>query len=200
MSEEKERFKYALLVSWHTQFAENQRIREQSFLKILGFLGFVILGYTIVYQNYPQELHLVAVSASTLLFFGAWQITTIAYNFRRDQFVNMQIRSEADIIGENKLFPSSYNPYKTLIEVNSKRYYSWLPDFLQPYYYIFPVFQILLLISFCYRGQEHFINMYFSLIVSIIVIVISIFLTLLLPLKYYIKINNKYTNFDCKYK
>jgi hypothetical protein len=150
---DKMNFKEELLVRWHTQFAENQRIREQSFLKILGFLGAVVLGYTFVYQNYPKELNIVVVASVSLIFFGSWQIITIAYNFRRDQYVNVQIRKNADIVGDGKIFPKEFDPFYSLIEKHSNRIYSWIPDFLLPYYFVFPFFQALIIISFFYRAN-----------------------------------------------
>ena len=193
---DKMNFREELLVKWHTQFAENQRIREQSFLKILGFLGAVVLGYAFVYQSYPKELSLVVIAAISLIFFGSWQILTIAYNFRRDQYVNVQIRKYADIVGDGKVFPKEFDPFYSLVEKKSNRLYSWIPDFLLPYYSVFPFFQILIIVSYFYRVNSlqsfdciKFFFRAFSIFVLFIV-------TLFLPIYYYKKLVTKLKEYN----
>lgn len=190
-------FKDELLVRWHTQFAENQRIREQSFLKILGFLGTIIVGYSFIYQNHPEEIFLVAVAANTLIFFGAWQVITIAYNFRRDQFINVQIRKRAHVIGKGNIFPQEFDPYYSLVDTDSKRYYSWIPDFLLSYYLIFPFFQIFLMISFCYRTISTIDKNCINIGITLMILISIIFITgIILPFYYQAKLVEKFKLFN----
>jgi len=181
-----------ILLGFHTQFAENQRTREQSFLKILSFLGAVIFGYAYVFHNYPQissiEFSYVALLSELLLSFGALIIVTISYNFRRDQVVNAKIRTLVRLIGDDKIFPTNYDPRLSNPE---KRIHNWMPDFLNVFYFLFPIVQLVLYISFLDR-----IDAYFSLstpelgltLVSILC-VFSIFLTPLFNWIYFRKIN-----------
>lgn len=102
-----------LLKGFHVQFAENQRTREQSFLKIVGFLGTVVFGYAYVYKNFFTEVEvfsLVSIASIILLSAGCGIVCVIAYSFRREQYVNARIRGYANIIGPNKPFPSEYDP------------------------------------------------------------------------------------------
>lgn len=186
-------FREDLLVRWHTQFAENQRIREQSFLKLLGFLGAVVLGYAIVYKNEPEELNMVVIAAISLIFFGAWQILTIAYNFRRDQYVNTQIRKDANVC-DDIIFPKDFDPSYSIM--NSKRIFSWIPDFLLPYYVVFPFFQILLLISYFIKiiSTGDYFCISFCLTINIVVFIIL--LTVLLPYLYFRKLVGKLKGFE----
>lgn len=171
-----------LLKGFHTQFAENQRTREQSFLKILGFLGAVILGYAYVYKNLADDVQVfsfAAIIAVIVLFFGSAIVTVIAYSFRRDQYVNVRIRKEADIIGDSKPFPSDYDP--THIFGKSSAIFTWMPDIFLFFFWLFPIFQILVLISYSMK-----LHLSFSLcqpsgpetstvIVSVVSIVLSVF-------------------------
>ena len=40
-----------LLLGFHTQFAENQRAREDAFMKLLAFLAALLAGYAVVLQG-----------------------------------------------------------------------------------------------------------------------------------------------------
>ena len=138
-----------ILRSFHFQFAENQRTREQSFLKILGFLGAVVAAYAYVYQN--QSLGVVIFSLATiaavvLLTFGSAIVAVIAYNFRRDQYINARIRRLAGIIGKGKIFPSEYDPSHLYDKKMNVRF--WMPDIFNVFFMVFPIFQILLIVSF----------------------------------------------------
>ncbi|MBI2417140.1 MAG: hypothetical protein HYV28_04435 [Ignavibacteriales bacterium] len=154
---------YPILVNWHTQFAENQRIREQSFQKILGFLGSIVLGYGYVFVMQEQQINYAVIIAMASIFFGAWQVNTIAYNFRRDQIVNGKIRKMAGVFGEDYIYPESYDP-----TVSPKGIISWIPDFLQPYYGVFVFSQLILLISYFNKTGNiylrHSVGMKFSII------------------------------------
>ena len=138
-----------LLKGFHTQFAENQRTREQSFLKIVGFLGAVVLGYAYVYRNLSDDaeaLSYVAIASIVLLLFGCAIVTIIAYSFRRDQFVNARIRKHAQVIGPGKPFPGDYDPshifQKRLAMIR------WMPDIFTAFFWLFPIFMMLLLVSY----------------------------------------------------
>ena len=88
------KFAEELLVGFHKQFAENQRSREQSFLRILAFLAVPVAAYAYAYQYYLHPTEAIKVStrdlcyvhalASLLIFAGTWTLTIIANNFRRD--------------------------------------------------------------------------------------------------------------------
>ena len=151
-----------LLKAFHIQFAENQRTREQSFLKILGFLGAVVLGYAYVYKNFSSEVDsfsLIAITSTILLFFGATIVTVIAYSFRRDQYVCYRIRDLAKISGKDKPFPEDYNP-SSLFNNDSYGHalnrLLWLPDLFRFYFLVFPIFQILILVSYVLKRNLHF--------------------------------------------
>lgn len=143
-----------LLTTFHSQFAENQRVKEQSFLQIAGYLGAIIFGYAYVFHNLKGELDvlsLVAIAAMLLLTLGAWVVVVISYNWRRDQLVNAKIRRYCGILGApDSVFPESYDPSTTL---KSKNLISWMPNLLAIFYIVFPVFQLLLLISFLVRSR-----------------------------------------------
>src|SRR6478752_2805068 len=109
-----------LLKTFHSQFAENQRVKEQSFLQIAGYLGAIIFGYAYVFHNLKGEkgeleiLSVVASAAMLLLTLGAWIVVVISYNWRRDQLVNAKIRRYCGILGTpDSVFPESYDPSTT---------------------------------------------------------------------------------------
>jgi hypothetical protein len=146
-----------LLIGFHKQFAENQRTREQSFLKIVGFLGAVVLGYAYVFKNIPDNILIFsfsAIASIVVLFFGCGIVTVIAYSFRRDQYINARIRNQADIIGENKPFPSDYNP--THIFKGRVTKFFWMPDIFLFFFWIFPIFQVLIMVSYSTKLQLGF--------------------------------------------
>jgi lipid-A-disaccharide synthase-like uncharacterized protein len=107
-----------LLKTFHSQFAENQRVKEQSFLQIAGYLGAIIFGYAYVYQNLRSEVEVlcfVAIAAMLLLAFGAWVVVVISYNWRRDQLVNARIRRYCGLLGaKDSVFPDHYDPSTTM--------------------------------------------------------------------------------------
>ena len=146
-----------LLLGFHTQFAENQRTREQSFLKILGFLGAVIFGYAYVYHNYnaiqPKEFSYITLVSEFLLSFGTLIITIIAYNFRRDQIINAKIRTKVNLLGDDNIFPRSFDPR---LSSSLSRPFGWMPDFLNLFFYLFPVVQIILLVSYFDKQKSRF--------------------------------------------
>lgn len=100
------------------QFSDNQKYKEQSFIRILGFLGAVVFGYAFVYQKYltrPQaynflDFSLISTAAILLLTGGAWLIIAIGYSFRRDQHIMAKIKKSIDIIGKQNYFSWNYNP------------------------------------------------------------------------------------------
>jgi hypothetical protein len=143
-----------LLKTFHSQFAENQRVNEQSFLQIAGYLGAIIFGYAYVYHNLQNELDvlsLVAIAATLLLALGAWVVVVISYNWRRDQLVNAKIRRYCGIMDAmDSIFPESYDPSTTL---RSKNFITWMPNLLAIFYLVFPVFEVLLLLSFLVRTK-----------------------------------------------
>lgn len=145
----KDELSTGILLGFHKQFAENQIAREQSFLKILGFLGAVIFGYAFVYKNYSDSIDqfsYVAIVCEIVLTFGAFVIITLAYNFRRDQFINSKIRRYCEILGEKKIFPENYDPSVSL--KSWWRVINWMPNFLGVFFIIFPIFQILIFVSY----------------------------------------------------
>jgi hypothetical protein len=145
-----------LLATFHAQFAENQRVKEQSFLQIAGYLGAIIFGYAYVYHNLRNEiptLSFVTMAAALLLAFGALVVVVISYNWRRDQLVNARIRRLAGVLGTTSAFPESYDPVVTLATKNS---ISWMPNLLAVFYTLFPVFQVLLVASYAARIGARF--------------------------------------------
>jgi lipid-A-disaccharide synthase-like uncharacterized protein len=154
MTMDKDDLAKELLKTFHSQFAENQRVKEQSFLQIVGYLGAIIFGYAYVFENLKNErdvLSLVAIAASLLLALGAWVVVVISYNWRRDQLVNANIRRYCGLMGgANSIFPASYDPSTTL---QSKNVISWMPNLLAIFYLMFPAFEVLLLASFLVRTR-----------------------------------------------
>ncbi len=149
-----------LMLGFHTQFAENQRSREQSFLRILAFLAIPLVGYAYAYQYYFHhsrefpvgltEFCYVQVIASLLISAGTWTIVIIANNFRRDQYVNARIREAAGVLGDGKVFPYKYDPKESFKE---KALFKWMPDFLFAFYVLFMSVQAVLLYIF-YNAVE----------------------------------------------
>jgi len=178
-----------ILLGFHTQFAENQRTREQSFLKILGFLGAIILGYALVYHNSKEyshnELSLVAILSMALLFFGSLVILTIAYNFRRDQIINAKIRDYVGLLGEKNIFPESYDPRKSK---SLRRWYSWIPDFLLVFYYLFPVAHFVLLLSYLLKLKFDCNNIHWLSTFTVFVGIVSYLAMIFYYCKYFNKI------------
>lgn len=136
-----------ILLGFHTQFAENQRNREQSFLKLLAILAGAVAGYALIYRERlvgaPNALPvpvivLFHIVATVLLLAGTLLIITISRDFRRDQAVNAKIRRGCDLIGDDKIFPSSYDPAYGLKQWGL---YDWMPDFLLVFYLLFVFFQ-----------------------------------------------------------
>ena len=178
-------FREQLLIDWHKQFAENQRIREQSFLKILGFLGAVVFGYAYVFEKFPDRIIYAGIVAIMAIFFGAWQVINIAYNYRRDQYVNYKIRELAGLVGENKIFPTNFNPIH-----EKKGAYGWIPDFLKPYYYASLSFQMLIFLSYAieFVSCDLFeINWWIAIVISLTVVTS----TIVFPIVYFYKLINK---------
>ena len=193
-----------LLKSFHIQFAENQRTREQSFLKIVGFLGAVIFGYTYVYENISSkiaEFSLVTFGSISLLAFGSAIVTVIAYSFRRDQYVNARIRRKAKIIGPSKPFPPDYDP--SHIYDNKIKKYTWMPDIFLVFYFIFPFFQLILLVSYCHKIGIHLVQIRNADIWITVVIFLSIgfiFATLVMPYCFSIKLKKKIQKWEIEYE
>jgi len=172
--DKKQELKKEILLGFHTQFAENQRTREQSFLKILSYLGAIIIGYAFVYHKSAEyshnELSLVAILSVALLFFGSLVILTIAYNYRRDQIINAKIKGYVDVIGDKNIFPINYDPRKSK---SLKKWYSWIPDFLLVFFCLFPIVQIILLISYILKLEFNFINIHWLSTFTVIFGIIS---------------------------
>ena len=125
--------KKEILLNFHAQFAENQRSREGSFLKFLALLGAVVAGYAFLFQPSSGEssvrvskgaLLLFQAAAASILFSGAWLVATISNNFRRDQHVNVRIRRACGLLGNEEIFPESYDPVTGL---RTWGLYSWMP-------------------------------------------------------------------------
>ncbi len=194
MGLEKGKLACDILHSFHTQFAENQRTREQGFLKILGFLGVVIFGYAYVYDRLWQhviEFSFVTIASELILMFGALIITTIAYNFRRDQYINARIRRSCGILGVNRIFPEAFDPSVSLL--SRWRVINWMPNFLGVFFWVFPIFQILLYISFAIKLKVHYTVSHANAYVTsgFIVFIISISTTIGFTIYYFIKLRTK---------
>ena len=140
-----------LLATFHRQFAENQREKEQSFLRFAAFVGATAAAYGYVYQRSPVDLSLLsltALAASGLMLFGSCVIVTIAYNWRRDQLVNANIRRMAGVIGTKNIFPNTYDPAATLTE---KNLLTWIPNMLAVFWLLIVTMQVLILLSYVNR-------------------------------------------------
>lgn len=191
---EKSKLAHDILLGFHTQFAENQRTREQSFLKILGFLGAVIFGYAYVYNKLwtsIDKFSLVAIASELILMFGALIITTIAYNFRRDQFIIAKIRISCGTLGDDKIFPKAFDPSFSL---KSKwRVFNWMPNFLGVFFLMFPIFQLFLYVSYSTKLKVHFavanINGYVT--ATFLSFIISFLVTLLVTAYYFNQLRSK---------
>jgi len=181
--------KKEMLVGWLSQWAENQRVREQSFLKIIGFLGVVIYGYAYVYHNKSsdQEFSLIFIVCEFILTFGSSIILAISYNYRRDQIVNAKILKKADELGSGKIFPESYDPCYSF---KNARSFTWIPDFLASFYLIFPLTQIVLIVSYYYKinPERNICNLDYSTVILILFSIISLMISMYLPFRYYNKL------------
>lgn len=182
-----------ILVSYHTQFAENQRIKEQYFFRIAGYLGVIIFGYAYVYHNFGTqtlELSFVLIASQILLTLGSSVIVVLSYTWRRDQTVNSKIRDYCNLFGYNKIFPSNYNTRESL---QNRCFLNWMPDLFIVFYLSFPIFQILVLVTYLFRVQSRIFSKWSSIdwcITSTIGISITlIILTALIPVFYHYKIN-----------
>lgn len=167
-----------LLLSVHHQFAENHRSREDLFVKLLPLLGAVVGGYAYVYHGYHDQVEvfsLITVAAELLLFFAALVVCILSHNFRRDQWLNARIRNELDVIGEDNIYPKSYDPS---LGMGSRRAFSWMPDFYGLFYVMLLTFQVLLFASFVYRSDITLIKSYaelsFPVTLAVIISVIAV--------------------------
>lgn len=148
-----------ILLGFHTQFAENQRNREAAFLKFLALLGAALAGYAFLFRNPPETPTAISavlffqIAIATVLYSGARLVAVISNNFRRDQYVNVRIRTAAGLMGSNAIFPRSYDPREGL-----KRWgiFSWMPDFLQAFFWLFGLFQVGALVAFAHLAQIRF--------------------------------------------
>lgn len=152
---EKSEVRKSLLVGFHTQFAENQRSREQSFLKFLAILAVPVVSYAYIYHYYyhpntevkidANEIYFVQMVSSLLLFSGVWILLALAINFRRDQCVNAKIRNYCGLLGDDKVFPSSFDPK---VSLKKQGLYKWIPEFLVVFYFLFVSFQAITFLLF----------------------------------------------------
>lgn len=128
--------------TFHTQFAENQRHREEGFLKTLPLLGAVVFGYAYVAYNFPahsNELLYAYTLTLVLLIFGCWITAILSQNFRRDQKICARIR------GDDPVFKG----YAKGTQSHSSGF--WMPDFYFAFYILLFVVQILLTIHYLYN-------------------------------------------------
>ncbi len=171
---QKSNFKQQLLFDFHNQFAENQRTREQSFLKILAFYAAPLTGYIFVYNQYfntneisKTDFYFAHLFAIFLLFVGVIIITTFAKAFRRDQKLVSKIRQICDIEGDDRVFPQSFNPNK---RIQKSRFLQWLPDFYIVFYLLFVGIQILLIslvsIKLIWVGLSNQIDLFVTFIMT----------------------------------
>ena len=142
-----------LLLATHQQFAENQRIREGLFVRLIALIGGVVAAYAFVFQafrkNGDAELFgLTVVVVELLLALSAWLVCVFAQNFRRDQSVNARIRHEYGIIGSDGIYPRGYNP---ALSLGTRRFFMWMPDFYSVFYCLFILIELLVLASYAYR-------------------------------------------------
>ena len=140
-----------LLTTFHRQFAENQREKEQSFFRFAAFVGATVTGYGYVFQQSPVNIPLLSLTllaVSILLLFGASVIISIAYNWRRDQVINARIRRLAGAIGTGRVFPDTYDPTTT---IKHKNVFTWMPNLLCTFYLLFLAVQTLALASYMLR-------------------------------------------------
>jgi hypothetical protein len=104
--------KFELLSSFHQQFAENQNHLQTVFIQFISAVLVVLVGYGFVYTNMTAQAKFadlvkegsVLKSYDILDLFGSYLIAqtilgllvtltaNIGYSFRRDQFVNFNIR------------------------------------------------------------------------------------------------------------
>ncbi len=138
-----------LLKGFHDQFSENQRRGEYLFLKFVAFLAAIIIGYAYVYNGFFGDVaafSFVAIASVMLLLFGSTIVVVIAYGFRRDQYVNARIRKYARVIGNDKPFPSDYDPSHIFRNRIDRLF--WMPDIFFAFFLVFPLFQWIILLSY----------------------------------------------------
>lgn len=177
-----------LLTTAFDQFAENQRAKEQTFLKILGFLGSVLLGFSLTYHGYINSdvgIHtfsLVVLASSFLLFGGSWVIIIIGYSFRRDQYVKNEIGKKAKI--EANIHPERYNPFSIYtLKKNKKIVNFFMKRSLKKYFRTHGFFSDKIgynLINFSYlRWLPDLFIVYYGLFPLFLVLIIIIYSTCL---------------------
>lgn len=160
-----EKHRFELLLSFHTQFAENQNHHHNVLFKLLYLFGVVIVGYGYILHGYPEkydemEAMVASIAAQFLLCIGLATTCNMAYGFRRDQLVNYKIRKKYGIIAEKEtddnIFPFSYNPIHTYfsadgLKKNKIGYLNWMPEFYKIFSLVFLAFLFLVIIAFQYR-------------------------------------------------
>jgi len=140
-----------ILLGFHKQFAENQRSREDSFLKFLALLGGALAGYVFLVREGGERsvpingIYLFQAAVSFILYCGAWLVVTLSNNFRRDQYVNVRIRRECGVVGGDEAFPESYDPKRSLRHWGI---YEWMPDFFRIFFWMFVTFQFGAILAF----------------------------------------------------
>ncbi|MBI1803597.1 MAG: hypothetical protein HY033_12530 [Ignavibacteriae bacterium] len=160
MSSEKEsheKLAADLLKNFHDQFAENKKMGEQFFLKIVSFLGAIVVGYSYIYNNFSGDViafSFVSTASVMLLLFGSAIVTVLAYSFKRDEYVNARIRKYARIIGDDKPFPSDYDSSHAFRKRIDRLF--WMPDIFFIFFLVFPLFQWIILLSYSMKRQLQF--------------------------------------------
>ena len=139
----------AVLVNFHGQFAENQRHREQSLLRLVVFFAAVLgyFAYAMTRLNpelKPIETCFLQVGVGTVLAFGCVLITILSSNFRRDQNWTERIRRDLGLLDSGKPL-QGYSDVRAAL--TDKRLCRWMPDFYVAFLCLFLVF-ILLSLAF----------------------------------------------------
>lgn len=182
--------KDSILITLHSQFAENQNHHQKIFIQFLIALLTLFGGYGYIYthtnpnipvtQTFIQNINCIEYySGNTLIITSIIVIAillllnvillNLGYSFRRDQFINKKIR-------EKYLDPNEYeNVFGKLYNPGNKPKYDYLPDFYNIFFWFILGFQIFIFtITCCKENVLCFENncMGFLLIMSDIILVL----------------------------
>lgn len=141
-----------IVISFHGQFAKNQNHHQNLFIQVLAVLLSVLVGLGYLYIRLDAEseefkitvatLNVFLPLATCLLSMAAALICAMAYGFRRDQLVSVNIRMMAKVMNtgyRHDYFLDSFNPAR------NKSVTKWMPEFHKIFFISLLATKILLL-------------------------------------------------------
>ena len=170
-----EEFRYDLLKSFHTQFAQNQNHHQNLFIQVVSILLTVIIGFGYTLFNFKStgyspnfstigifEFSVAFTISELILTLGVAIVSNMAMGYRRDQLMNAKIREAANITADSannpseknefKIFAISYNPMKNYhdkhFSKNRRMFFDWMPNFHVIFSITFLVIQFLIILIY----------------------------------------------------